>query len=176
MKLKLIIIVVFITIISCKRKEEVFDVLEYSYAGTFSTVFSLKFTESDTIYLREHWNKEWEENIKYPKAKTNYFAIITEQQKNELRNLVEKIDFKKIETEYYENYSDGSSFEIIIKKGKFEKKVNVHSYKIPSELDTLANWINETKDNLKLTKTNKKLIFKSANGVLPPPPPPNTNN
>ena len=169
MKLRIIIILSLTLLISCTKKESCFDSIEYSFGGTFSTVFSLKFTDNDSVFLREHWNNG---NIVYPKAGINYFAIINESEKNELTSLIKKIDFRKIDSEYYENYLDGNTFQIIIRKGKFEKKVLVHSHKIPKELKSLSDWINNTKQNLKLTKTNKNLSFKSAFGILPPPPPP----
>ncbi|WP_449403979.1 DUF6438 domain-containing protein [Flavobacterium croceum] len=110
--------------------------------------------------------------MEYPKAETNYFAIINDSQRKELTELIKKIDFRKIDSEYYENYLDGSAFQIIIRQGKFEKKVFVHSRKIPKELKSLSDWIIKIKQNLKLTRTDKNLQFKSKNGILPPPPPP----
>jgi len=169
MKLKFIIILYLTFLVSCSKRERDFDYLEYSYGGTFSTVFSLKFTEKDSVFLREHWNNG---NIEYPKAETNYFAIINDSQRKELTELIKKIDFRKIDSEYYENYLDGSAFQIVIKQGKFEKKVFVHSHKIPKELKSLSDWIIKIKQNLKLTRTDKNLQFKSKNGILPPPPPP----
>lgn len=85
--------------------------------------------------------------------------------------LIKKVNFSKINAEYFENYSDGSAFNIIIKQGDFEKKILVHSYKIPKELDSLSNWIYFTKSKLKLTKITKKLNFESVKVLLPPPPP-----
>ena len=169
MKLKLIILLSLALLISCSKKEKDFDSFEYTYSGTFSTVFSLKITDKDSVFLREHWNNG---NIEYPKSETNYFAIINEKQRTELTKLIRKIDFRKINSEYYENYLDGSAFQIFIRKGKFEKRVLVHSYKIPKELESLSDWLNNTKQNLKLTKTSKNLKFISADGILPPPPPP----
>jgi hypothetical protein len=169
---KLTLTLFLMVLISCSKKEKDFDSFEYSFAGTFTTVFSLKFTDSDTIFLREEWNIGRNEDCKLPKPKTNYFAILTEQQKREFISLLKNVDFTKINSEYFQDYLDGSAYNIIIRKDGFEKKVFVHSYKIPKELDTLSSWINITKQNLKLTKTNKQLKFESAFGMLPPPPPP----
>lgn len=172
MKQKIFIIFISIFLISCSEKEKDFDSFEYSYGGTFSTLFSIKFTDNDTVFMREHWNSGRYENGKFPKAKTNYFALLTIQQRNELSSILKKINFKKIDSEYFENYSDGSAFQLIIRKENFEKKVFVHSHKIPKELDSLASWINYTKINLKLTEINRELEFRSIEGILPPPPPP----
>lgn len=169
---KLIFTLILIAFMSCSKKEKDFDSFEYSFAGTFSTVFSLKFTNSDTIFLREEWNRGGNEDYKFPKPKTNYFAILTEKQKSEFTTLLKNVDFKKINSEYFQNYSDGSAYNIIIRKGDFEKKVLVHSHKIPKELDTLSSWIYYTKMKLKLTEINRKLEFESAKSLMPPPPPP----
>lgn len=172
MKQKIFIICISIFLISCSEKEKDFDSFEYSYGGTFSTLFSIKFTEFDTVYMREHWNSGRYQNGTFPKVKTNYFALLNTQQRNELSSLLKKINFKKIDFEYFQNYCDGSAFQLIIRKGNFEKKVFVHSHKIPKELDSLSRWINNTKRNLKLIEINTVLEFKSIEGILPPPPPP----
>ena len=175
MKQKIFIICISIFLISCSDKEKDFDSFEYSFAGTFSTVYSIKFTDSDTVFMREHWNSGRYENGKFPKERTNYFALLNIQQRNELSELLQKINFKKVDSEYFENYSDGSAFQLVIKKGNFEKKIFVHSHKIPKELDSLSRWINYTKRKLKLTETNREFEFKSVEGLLPPPPPPIVN-
>ena len=159
-------------LVSCWEKEKDFDYFEYSFTGTFSTVFSIKFTANDTVFLREHWNSGRNENDKFPKQRTNYFAILNSIQRIELSELLQKINFKIIDSEYVEDYSDGSSFQLIIRKENFEKKIYVHSHKIPKELDSLSSWINYNKTKLKLTEINKEVEFKSIEGLLPPPPPP----
>jgi hypothetical protein len=172
MKRKLFFILLLTLLISCSKNEKDFDSFEYSYGGTFSTLFSIKFTENDTIFLREHWNaKERSDGKKFPKEKTNYFAILTKEQRNQLSELLKKIDFKKLKSEYHQDYVDGTAYQIIIKKDNFKKAVFVHSNKVPKELDSLSHWIYITKENLKLIETSKNFDFESVNGILPPPPP-----
>lgn len=172
MKRQLFIIAVLTLLISCSKNEKDFDSLEYTFSGTFSTLFLIKFTENDTVFLREHWNVSERYGKKFPKAKTNYFAILTKEQRNQLSELIKKIDFKKIKSEYYENYCDGSAYQIIIKKDSFKKTVFVHSHKVPKELDSLSHWIYVTKENLKLIETNKEIDFKNIYKIFPTPPPP----
>jgi hypothetical protein len=92
MKQKIFIICISIFLISCSEKEKDFDSFEYSFAGTFSTVYSIKFTDSDTVFMREHWNSGRYENGKFPKERTNYFALLNIQQRNELSELLQKIN------------------------------------------------------------------------------------
>ena len=131
MKRQLLIIFILILLISCTKKEKDFDSLEYTYSGTFSTLFLIKFTENDTVFLREHWNVSERYGKKFPKAKTNYYAILTRAQRNQLSDLIKKIDFKKIKSEYYEEYFDGRAYQIIIKKGDFKKKFLFIAIKSP---------------------------------------------
>lgn len=177
MKNQLFVIIILSVLISCSKKEKDFDTFEYSYGGTFSTLFSIKFTKNDTIFYREHWNNyESTDSIRIPKAQTNYFAILTREQRNQLSELLNRINFKKIDSEYFEDYSDGSSYQLIIKKDNLRKTVFVHSHKVPKDLDSLSNWISTIKRKLQLIETNKKFNFKSINRILPPPPPtPNKN-
>ena len=165
---------VLIFLISCSQKKKEFDFLEYSFKGIFSTVFSITFTENDTVFIREHWNVSERHGKKFPKAKTNYFAIISKEQRKQLSELLEKIDLKKIKSEYHENYCDGSAYQIIIKKDTLKKTVFVHSHTVPKELKSLSNWIYTTKENLKLIETNKEYSFTNIDSIfpLPPPPPP----
>ena len=169
-------IIFSLLVVSCSEKKKDFDSFEYSYGGTFSTVFSIRFTNNDTLYLREHWNAgERSDGKKFPKEQTNYFALLTIKQQNELSELLNKIDFKTLKPEYYEDYNDGRSYQIIIEKDSLEKMILVHSYSVPKELDTLSKWIYNTKENLQLIETSKKLDFKGFRGFLTPPPPPKIN-
>lgn len=173
MKRQLFIILFLTLLLSCSEKERDFDSLEYSYGDTFSTVYSIKFTENDTVYLREHWNGvEMLGTPKIPKEKTNYFAVLSEGQRNQLTELVRTIDFNEINSEYYQDYEDGSSYQIIIKKDSFKKTVFVHSDSVPQKLERLSKWINEIKNTLKLIETSSQLEYESMNGFMSPPPPP----
>ena len=172
MKKEFFLTIIFFVFIGCAKKEKDFDSFEYSYAGTFSTVFSIKFSASDTIFLREHWNRGGNEDYQFPKAEKNYFAILNLQQRNELSSLIKKVDFKELKSEYEQNYEDGSAFNIIFKKDNFKKEIYVHSFQNPEELHSLSKWIYNLKMELKLTETKKELIFESLEAFRPPPPPP----
>ena len=176
MKIQFYIIFILLVSVSCSKKEKDFDSFEYSYGGTFSTVFSIQFTNNDTLYLREHWNAgERSDGKKFPKEQTNYFALLTKNQRSELSDLINRIDFGKIKSEYFQDYEDGSAYQLIIEKEDLKKTIFVHSNSVPKELDSLANWIYNTKENLELKETNKEFDFQSINGILSPAPPPEIN-
>jgi hypothetical protein len=173
MKDSLIIIFTSLLLLSCVEKQKGFDSLEYSFGGTFSEVYSLKFTQSDTVYLYLHWSaKSIYDSISVPKEKTTYYAILNSEERIKLFDYIEKVNLFKYKSEYFENYSDGSSYEINIKKGSKSKTVSVHSHKAPNEIDSISNWIGSIKQKFKLKEIKKNINFESAKGVLPPPPPP----
>ena len=176
MKKHLFTLIILLAFIACSEKKKDFDYFEYSYSDTFSTAFSIQFTQNDTLYLREHWNaEETSDAKKFPRVETNYYALLAKNQEKELSELLHKINFTEVESEYFQDYEDGSTYEIIIKKGALEKTILVHSYSEPKELYVLSKWIYNTKKNLKLTKINKELDFKGFTGIFSPPPPPLIN-
>lgn len=156
--------------LSCNDKE--YDEFEFSYGNTFETDFCIRFTQNDSVYIRENWSRNnFNEKSAYPKSQTNYTAILTKVQKEKLNKILSDIDFQNFNSTYYENYKDGDQYRIYFKKKEFEKKIYVHSINAPEELDSLAYWIVAVKRKLKLKKTNKNLNFENTVYSKPPPPP-----
>lgn len=168
-----IIIFTSLLLFSCSKKEKTFDSLEYSYGGTFSELYSLKFTDNDTVYIYQEWiAKDFDDSISEPKRKTQYYGIINPEEKLKLYNYIDKVNLFKYKSEYYENYLDGSCYAIAIKKDNKSKTIFAHSHETPKEIDSIAGWINKIKKNLILKETKKHLIYKTSESVFPPPPPP----
>ena len=162
-----------LTIMGCdnlSKKESVFKEFDFSYGNTFETCFSIKFTQGDTVFIREHWTSEYDTKLK---SKTNYVSIIRHTDRITLDSLIKSINFSKFDTVYYEDYADGRQYKYYIKNQHIDKTVYVHSYhNVPSELDSLTHWIYNLKSNLKLKKIDTTLSFGSVGKFLPPPPPP----
>ena len=171
MRKSLLLILASIALISCKKNED-FDSFDFSYTGTFTESFSIKFTKNDTVYIRQHWTRnDIYENKSIPKSNNNYVAKLNETDRKKLFNYISKIDFTKFKNEYNQDYSDGRYFKLNIKRRKLNKTILVHSYKIPKEIDSLSRWIVDLKQRMKLVKSNKNVNFESAKGFLPPDPP-----
>jgi len=173
---KILSLIAFSLFCFCSKKEEKpnYRYFEFSYDNTFETSFSIKFKPNDSIYIREHWNGKtiWD-SISPPREKTNYIAVISQQQRKVLNYLISKIQLKQCDSIYYENYVDGRTYSIFIDKDSIKKLINVHSHNnVPHELDSLAAWLYNFKSKAKLIEINKKLNFITAKYVLPPPPPP----
>ena len=173
---KIIVILFLLALISCNRKREEANPIKYfefSYDDTFGSSFTLVYKPKDSLYIRQHWSAcEIFDSLKIPKGKTNYSAKINVGDEQNLISLISKLKLKKLKNEYFEDYSDGRTYAILIDKDSITKLIKVHSHNAPKELDSLAGWIYKLKVKLKLTKTEKKLKLKSAKYVLPPPPPP----
>lgn len=173
--MKNLVIIFFFSLffLSCTEKKKVFDSFDYSYGGTFSEVYSMKFTQSDTVYLRYHWiGRNIDDTISQPKENVNYYGILNSEERIELYDYIEKINLFKYKSEYFENYSDGSSYGMNIKKNSKSKTIFVHSHQAPKEIDSISHWIGSMKRNLKLKEIQKNINFESTKGLLTPPPPP----
>ncbi len=173
MKVTIFILFTCLTITCCDnltKKESAFHEFDFSYDNTFETCFSIKFTQGDTVFVREHWTSEYDTKLE---SKTNYISVIKHSDRITLDSLIKSINFSKFDTTYYENYADGRQYKYYIKNQQLDRTVYVHSYhNVPVELDSLEHWIYNLKSNLKLKKIDTALSFGSVGNFLPPAPPP----
>jgi hypothetical protein len=171
MSCMLFLMVVLTLHISCTHNRP-FEKFDFTYSSE-STEFSIKFTLSDTVYIRyNYYFLNTYDSSNFVNINANYFAIIEKKDGQELDNLLHNMDFRKYDTAYNQHFVDGFEYKLYIKSKNLEKIIYAHSLEAPKELDSLAKWIYHTTKNLKLNKTNKELIFKSKMNCLPPPPPP----
>ncbi len=162
-----LILSILISFLGCKKQE--FDEFDFSFGNSFETDFSIKFNSTnDSIFLYENWAPV---NTKTPKGKTSYVALFNKNQRSKLDSFIANIDFKSLDTLYFENYQDGEYYNFFIRKGKLKKTIKIHSNNAPKSLSNFAHWIYETKKILKLTETQRSFEFKSKNTYLEPPLP-----
>jgi hypothetical protein len=177
---RILLCLVLLTSLSCARKKEEENSIKYfefSYDDTFHSSFTLVYKPKDGLYFRQHWSaSEVFDSLKIPRGKTNYSAKISFSDEKKLVELISALKLKKLKSEYFENYSDGTTYSMFIDKDSINKLITVHSDNVPKELDSLARWIYNLKEKLKIRKTEKKLELKSSKYVLPPPPPPPIKN
>ncbi|WP_281230958.1 hypothetical protein [Flavobacterium gelatinilyticum] len=167
-----IIIFISLLLFSCSQKEKAFDSFEYSFGGTFSELYSLKFTENDTVYVYQEWiRRNFDDSISQPKSKTQYYGIINLKEKSKLYDYIGRVNLFKYKSEYYEDYLDGSLYALEIKKNNKTKTILVHSHEVPKELDSISDWIGNIKKQLVLKETEKHINYVTSNLVFPPPPP-----
>ena len=173
MKCTSIIIFISLFFLSCTEKKKVFDSFDYTFSGSFSEDYSVKLTQSDTVYIVYHWiGRSFNDSNSRPKENTNYYGVLNSEERIKLFNYIEKVNLFKYKSEYFENYFDGSCYGINIKKDSKSKTVFIHSHKAPKEIDSISIWINNIKQKLTLKGTKKELFYESAKVTLPPLPPP----
>lgn len=166
MKNKILFLSITILFLGCKKQE--FDEFDFSYGNTFETDFSIKFqSKNDSVFLYENWASD---NAGISKSKTSYLSTLNKSQRSKLDSFISNIDFKNLDTLYFENYKDGEYFNFFIRKDKTRKTIRVHSDNAPQSLKNFAHWIYEIKKSLQLKETKRHFEFKSKN-IDPEPPP-----
>lgn len=165
-------------LMSCTQKENTFDIIDFTFEGTFTEIYSIRLTQSDTVYIHQRWiGSHYNNSLFTPKEKTNYYGVLNKQERLKLFGYIDKVNLFNYQPEYIEDYLDGSSYVISITKDSKNKIIFVHSHEAPKEIDSIATLINNVKHNLKLYETKKQIEF-SASGLvspIPPPPPPIKN-
>ncbi len=164
-----------LTLTSCYNpkhpgKKKMFDQFDFSYNDFFSTCFSIKFTQGDTVYIRQHFASFFDTL----KSETSYFAVLSDIERQKVDSFLNKMKFTKYDTSYEESYQDGEYYEFFIKNDTIRKSIYVHSYNIPTELKDFGYWIVEVKKRLKLVRMDTIFEFGSLKYFLPPPVPPPT--
>ena len=111
MKLYLSLAIIILTIISCDNskqidKRQTFKQFDFSYNDFFTTCFSIKFTQGDTVFIRQHW-ASISDTLK---RNQNYFAILTDTERQKLDSFLDKAKFTSYDTSYYQSYQDGDYY------------------------------------------------------------------
>ena len=175
MKLFLSLAIIILTIIGCDNSKQIdkrqrFKQFDFSYNDFFTTCFSIKFTKGDTVFIRQHW-ASMSDTLK---PNQNYFAVLTDTERQKLDSFLDKAKFASYDTSYYQSYEDGDYYQFYIANDTIQKTVFVHSDSIPTELKEFGYWIVTTKKNLKHHLADTKNEFGSLKYFLPPvvePPP-----
>jgi hypothetical protein len=153
------------------KPQQTFHSFDFSYNNVFSTCFSIKFTESDTVFIRQHFASAFSDT---PKSNTSYFAVLTSNDRTKLDSLINQTNFTGFDSLYYQSYEDGIDYQFYLEQNGFKKLIRVHSDSVPTQLAELKNWIVEKKKALLLHRIDTTIHFESTKSFLPPtvPAPP----
>lgn len=143
-----------------------FQAFDFTYNDVFSTCFSIKFLQSDTVLIRQHFASSFSDSIK---SQTSYYTLLSKADRLTLDSFINTIPFDKYDTSYYQDYQDGIDYEFYIQKDTIKKKIRVHSDSVPSALTDLKNWIVKRKQTLRLHQVDTTIKFESGKYILPPP-------
>jgi hypothetical protein len=148
--------------------QETFQSIDFTYNDVFSTCFSIKFSQSETAYIRQHFASSFSDNLK---SETSYFTLLTKADRITLDSFIKIIPFNTFDTSYYEEYQDGVDYQFYIQKDTLNKVIRVHSDSVPSVLSAFKSWILNRKEHLQLHQIDTIIQFESAKYVVPPPAP-----
>jgi hypothetical protein len=174
MRLFLLSLLSFLTLCCDNKKptkRKIFNDFDFSYNDVFSTCFSLKLTQGDTVFIRQHFSLEPSD---LPKKNKSYFAILDKQEREKADSFIKAIDFNRYDTIYYQDYQDGIEYQFYINNDTTKKTVYVHSGSAPSELFEFSKWIVDTKEHLKYYSIDTTISYGSLKHFLPPAVPPPT--
>jgi len=138
--------------------------VDFSYNDAFSTSFSIRFTQSDTVFIRQHFASFFSDT---PQSNTSYYAFIRKTDRIMLDSFMTHVNYVGFDSVYYQSYVDGIDYQLYVEKDGISKTIKVHSDSVPEQLNDLAQWIVETKKTLPLFKIDTMLVFESARDFYP---------
>lgn len=166
-------------VLSCSKKDEsVFlsseennVAYELSFDNVFLSNFSVKFTDSDTVYMK--YNSVDDKLKDSIQPNQLYYALVSKSERKPLMEFIETTDFEKSDSSFaVSEIPRGIEYRLYLKKNKEEYFFTLHELdKAPKNMDILVHKtlriIPKTKD---LKKSSEKINFKSR--ITTPPPPP----
>ena len=152
-------------------RQDSYQSIDFTYNDVFSTCFSIKYSQSDTAYIRQYFVSSFSDKLK---SETSYFTLLSKEDRIILDSFINVIPFHSYDTSYYEDYQDGIDYQFYIQKDTINKRIRIHSDSVPSVLTDFKNWILERKEQYQLHQVDTIIHFESAKYVVPPPasPPP----
>ncbi len=166
-------IIISCLLVSCgnPKQSRPFKAFDFSYNDVFSTCFSIKFTQGDTVFIRQHFT-----NLDLGTLKENktYYSIVEDDEKNTIDSYLNLIDFQTYNSKYIEGAQDGAEYQFYVVKNNYLKTIYVQGDNAPAQLHTFAVWLTNFKAKLNLTQIDTAIEFGSLKFFLPPhsqPPP-----
>jgi hypothetical protein len=133
--MKRFITLALITVIAarCRHSKQTvvkktFTTFDFSYNNTFESCFSIKFTYSDTVFIRQHFATI---SIETPKSNTSYYAVLPHADRTRLDSFLTAINFSQFDSAYYEDYADGMDYQFYYANDTIHKLLLVHSDSVP---------------------------------------------
>ena len=171
LKLRTFTFCICIGMIGCSNDQRVkhrhFDSLVFTYNDVFTTCFSIKFTQTDTAYISQHFASRFSDSLQ---SNTTYYTVLSHDDWMALDSFRIAIDFSSFDTSYYESYEDGIDYLFYVQSKVLNKRVRIHSHNGPSELVRFKDWIVTKKESWFLHQCDTLISFQGAEFILPPVP------
>jgi hypothetical protein len=170
MKFLFLLVIISLTILSCDNqkysdRQKSFKSFDFSYNDVFSTCFSIKFTQSDTVFIRQHFASAFSDT---PKSNTTYYSLLTNIDRTKLDSFLNHIGLLHFDTLYYQSYQDGLDYQFYFDNDTTKKLIRVHSDSVPLPLESFRVWIVTTKKKLLLHQIDTTIDFGSIKDFLSP--------
>jgi hypothetical protein len=171
LKFEVFIYFLSIGLIGCSNDERVkqnhFDSLEFTYNDVFTTCFSVKFTRTDTAYIRQHFASFFSDSLQ---SNTTYYTVLSHDDWMALDSLIVVTDFSRFDTSYFESYEDGIDYLFYVQDKASSKRVRIHSEMGPPEIVRFKDWIVSRKESWLLHQSDTLVDFESSALILAPVP------
>jgi hypothetical protein len=172
MRLTNLIFLFIVITIGCDKKNQQkklnsFDNFVFTNSELYSD-YSIKFTNSDTIFLER----------RFPKPKELSYSIIQREEIEKLDSFLKKNDFKRYDTLYFQNnLQDGASYKFYLTKDTVISWVLIYGNEAPRPLYDFAKWLDNLKNQQTFYQIDTTIDFGNLKYILLPPiPPPPINN
>ncbi|HTE33139.1 MAG TPA: hypothetical protein VK666_22300, partial [Chryseolinea sp.] len=141
-------LLLFLLAVSCrsnKTDKTPFKEFEFFYSDTWSSAFSIKFTQTDTAYIRQHFvSNRYKKVDSIINDNTSYIGLLDPTQKKTLDSFVLHTKFSQYDSSYDEKpVEDGITMLFFISTDSSYKTIHINSEIAPAELLNFGQWINE---------------------------------
>jgi hypothetical protein len=154
-------------LLSCGENKQIASANKYEFVYSRADVgqgahFSLKFSNSDTLFFQ---------NYKYNPEKQVVYALLGEEDKDKLNDLVGEIKWLDLDSAYVQpNLQDGSGYNFYLKRNGSQKTIYIYGKEGPEQLYKLSLWLEELQarkqQEYQVTKT--KVAFGDLRRVVYP--------
>lgn len=165
---QILLIATAITLASCENSKltnttnKILYNFDFSYDSGWGISYSLKFTNSDTIFLGNG-----------RRAKKYFLGYINSQQRQKLDSFIIAFSKQKWDTAYIEkNIVDQSSYQFYLATDTSLTKVFNYGDTAPRELQLFCSWLVGLKDSVKFQPIDTTIKFSAIDNFYPPIPPP----
>jgi hypothetical protein len=170
MKFLFLLTITSLTVLSCSNqkhsdRKKSFKSFDFSYNDVFSTCFSIKFTQGDTVYIRQHFASAFSDTTK---SNTTYYSLLSIGDKIKLDSFIYHTALSQFDTLYYQSYQDGLDYQFYFDNDTIKRLIRIHSDSVPLSLEAFRIWIVDMKKKLLLHQIHTTIDFGSIKTFLPP--------
>ncbi len=162
-----IVLLILSFIFGCERTKndiQFVDNFVFSYSAMYSD-YSMKFTQSDTVYIQK----------RFPGTTEHFYFIIKESDRHNVLKLANDIKFAKYDSindqHLVNQLVDGTGYKFYVEKGTKRDWIYIYGDDGPKEFYEFSAVLNSLKEKQTLQKTNKEIDFGNLDHILLPEPP-----